>query len=73
MREVLPNRVGDAVERAALRQVTETIKKALSSMRCPVHGGRPRVKVKGRSLDKLNFEVEGCCQELIDKAVKQLK
>ena len=29
-REVSPNRVGDVVEKAALRQVTESIKKALS-------------------------------------------
>lgn len=72
-RKVSPNRVGDALEKAILQEVADNVKKALSSVRCREHGERPRVKVKGRSLDSLSFEVEGCCQELIDAAGKKLK
>jgi len=72
-RKVSPNRVSDAVEKAILQEVADNVKKALSSVRCPQHGERPRVKVKGSSLDRLNYVVEGCCQKLIDEAVKRLK
>jgi len=72
-KKVSPNRVGDELEKAIFKQVTENIKKALSSVRCPEHGEHPNVVVKGRSMDKLNFEVHGCCQNLIDLATSKLK
>lgn len=72
-RKVNPNHIGNVIEKAVLQQVAENIKKSLSSVRCAEHGQTPKVKVKGSSLDKLSFEVEGCCQPLIDKALTKLK
>lgn len=72
-RKISPNRVTDALECAILQEVTQSIKKALTSIRCPMHGGCPSVKATGRSLPSLSYEVEGCCQELIDRAVEKLK
>ena len=72
-KKVSPNRVGDELEKAIFKQVTENIKKALSSVRCPEHGEYPKVIVKGRSMDKLNFDIHGCCQNLIDLATSKLK
>lgn len=72
-RKVSPDRIGDELEKAILKQVTENIIKALSSVRCPEHGKPPEVIVKGRTIDKLNFEIQGCCQKLIDLATGKLK
>ena len=72
-RRVNPNNIGDAIEKAVYQQVSDTVKKSLSSVRCPEHGQRPTVKIKGRNLDNLSFEVNGCCQDLIDLAINKLK
>ncbi len=72
-RKVNPNQIGNALEKAVLQQVVDGVKKSLGSIRCSEHGQRPAVKVKGRSLDNLSFEVKGCCQPLIDQTIKKLK
>ncbi len=72
-RKVNPNQISDALEKAVLQEVTDSVKKSLSSVQCSEHGQKPTVKVKGRNLNKLSFEVKGCCQSLIDQALKKLK
>ena len=72
-RKVNPNKIGNEIEKSILQQVSNDIKKALSSVRCQEHGQAPSVTVKGKSLDNLSFEVKGCCQELIDEALKKLQ
>lgn len=72
-KKVHPNNIGDALEKALLGEITSNIKKAIGSVKCSEHGNSPSVKVKGRSLDKLSFEVGGCCQGLIDTALKKLQ
>ena len=72
-KRVDPSRVGDAFEKAILQQAIDHVKKALQSVRCKEHGKQPKVVVKGRSLDKLSFEISGCCQLLIDEATARLK
>lgn len=72
-RKVSPDRFGNELEKAILKQVTENITKTLSSVRCPEHGQHPKVTVKGRTIDKLSFEIHGCCQRLTDLATKKLK
>lgn len=71
--KVSPNCIGDEIEKAVLKEVIENVKKALSSIRCSEHGQYPKVTVKGKTIDKLTFEVQGCCQPLIDAAMKKLK
>ena len=47
-------------------QFENSIKKQVGGSVCPEHGLHPTVKVKGRNIDKIEFEVSGCCQQLID-------
>jgi actin-like ATPase involved in cell morphogenesis len=72
-KKVNPKSFGNAIEQAILNQVTEHIKKTVGSVRCSEHHQAPKIKVKGRSLDKLSFEVSGCCEQLIEKVKQKLK
>jgi hypothetical protein len=72
-RKVSPNRVADELEKALLSEVAANVKKALGSVTCPEHGQRPKVVVKGRDIKNLSWEVKGCCQKLIDSAMKKLR
>lgn len=72
-RKVSPRNMGNAVESALLQSVQESISKAVGSARCPEHGQKPKIKVKGRKLDSLSFEVSGCCEQMIETVKKKLK
>jgi hypothetical protein len=56
-----------------LNQFTDSIKKQVGGSVCPEHGLHPTVKVKGRNFDKVEFEVSGCCQKVIDIVNARLK
>ena len=47
--------------------------KKVGSIRCPEHNKSANIKGKGRSLDKLKFEVSGCCEKLINKVKLKLR
>ena len=66
-RKVNPNNVKDVLESAILSQVAESIKKSVGNLRCAEHGQSPKIKVKGRNLDNLSFNISGCCEDLIEK------
>lgn len=72
-RKVKPNNVGDALENAVVSSVAESIKKSVGSIRCKEHNQSPIIKVKGRSLDSLSFEVSGCCEALTQEITEKLK
>lgn len=72
-RSVSPSRLQDEFEKAIYSQVRDNIAKALRGVRCSEHGEAPTVIVKGRSMSDLKFEVQGCCQDLIDRSLKQLQ
>jgi hypothetical protein len=72
-RKVSPGNMGNALESTVLKSVQESIIKSVGSAQCPEHGQRPKVKVKGRNLDSLSFEVSGCCDQLIETVKKKLK
>jgi len=72
-RKVSPRNMGDALESAMLQSVQDSIAKSVGSARCPEHGQKPKIKVKGRNLDSLTFEVSGCCDSLIDEVKRKLK
>ena len=71
-KKVKPDQVGNALEKAVFQRVTESVKEALSSVQCSEHGERPTVIVKGKTIDKISFEIRGCCQSLIDRTLKKL-
>lgn len=72
-KRVDPKNIANALEQAVLKQVSEGVVKSLNSVRCAEHNQTPNVTVKGLSLDKLSFEITGCCQALIDAATAKLK
>jgi hypothetical protein len=57
---------------AIRRQVVQHVEDRLKGIECAEHGERPRVVVTG-SLKRPHFMVEGCCQDLIDRALAALK
>jgi hypothetical protein len=63
----------DGWESDLAKQVGANVANKLRSVTCPTHGQAPTVVVKGRTLDELGFEVRGCCQQLVDKALAQLR
>ncbi len=71
-RKMSPRNVGDTLESAMLQSIQDSISKAVGSARCPEHGQKPIIKVKGRNLDSLKFEVSGCCDSLIEEAKRKL-
>ena len=71
-RRVNPSQVGDAIEKAILKGIEETVAKKLNAVVCRQHGNRPSVICKGKSAQSLKFEISGCCQSLIDAAKSKL-
>ena len=63
-RTVSPRNLKGALEGAILENVQSSIKKSVGTVRCSKHGTSPKVLVKGRNLDSLQFEVSGCCDTL---------
>ncbi len=71
-RKVRPNQIGDALEKALLQKVEDDIKKKVATVRCPEHGQAAQIVASGRSIDKLRFDIKGCCEKLISDVKKKL-
>jgi len=71
-RKVNPRNMKDALESAVLESVADSVKKDIGSLICSEHGKAPKIKIKGRNLDNLSFEISGCCDNLIKKVEAQL-
>jgi hypothetical protein len=56
---------------ALKKQVLQHLGDRLRGIQCEEHHRRPRVVVTG-SLRRPDFRVEGCCQDLIDRALEAL-
>lgn len=71
-RKIRPNDIGNQLEKAIFSQVRDNIAGKLRGIRDPESGSRPKVVVKGRSLDKLSFEVSGS-PKLIEEVKRRLR
>ena len=71
-RKVHPNKVGDALEAATIESIKKQIIAKVVSIRDPQTGERPRIKIKGRDLRNLSFEVSGS-EELIQRVKERLR
>ncbi len=71
-RKVDPRKIGDALERAVYDSVIKQITQKVGNIRDPKTGKRPKIKVKGRNLDNLSYEISGS-EELIEKVKQKLK
>jgi hypothetical protein len=72
-RKVTQSNMDNALESALLQSMQESITKSVGAARCPAHGQSPKIKVMGRNLNSLSFEVSGCCNQLIETVNKNLK
>ncbi|TYR36069.1 hypothetical protein FY036_01515 [Mesorhizobium microcysteis] len=71
-RSVRPNDIANQLEKAMLKQVRDGITKKLRTVRDPETGEAPTVKVVGRSLDNLSFEVVGS-PALVEEVKRRLR
>jgi hypothetical protein len=70
---VEPHDMKDALDVMFLEHLINEISNRLGSLLCKKHGLEPKIKVKGQSLDTLNYEITGCCNDIINEARKKLK
>ena len=61
------------LEKAALEAAAEAVTKTVRSMRCPTHSQGAKIIAKGRNVDALNFQISGCCDELIEAVKAKLQ
>jgi hypothetical protein len=71
-RSIRPDQLAREMEKAMLKKVEDSVKKTVSRIRCRTHGQHARVSVRRATGSKMNFDVSGCCDELIDEVRKQL-
>jgi hypothetical protein len=69
---ITPDEVDDLRERAALRQIEQSIRNRVGGLRCPAHGASPRLTATGPRVDALEFELAGCCDELMQRTTASL-
>ena len=62
----------DVLDILFLKHIREKINESIASIHCNKHGKQPSVTVKGQNIDNLNYEVSGCCEDLINKVNKRL-
>jgi hypothetical protein len=62
----------DAIMKAALTSLKKQISERLEGIECPEHHQHPQVTISGAG-DDLKFNIEGCCQKLIEKAQNALQ
>ena len=70
---VEPHEMKDVLDVMFLEHLYHEISNCLGTLQCEKHGLEPKVKVKGQSLDEVNYEITGCCKELINEAQKKIK
>lgn len=63
---------GDDLEKAVLKAAAESVTKTVRSMRCPTHGEGAKIIVKGRTVEGLDFEISGCCDELTEAVTAKI-
>lgn len=66
-RKVNSSNMKNALEKALISDLTDSLKKSTWGIRCASHGEIPKLKVKGNNLDNLSIEVNGCCDALIER------
>lgn len=71
-RRVDPRNMKDTLEAAVMDAVSKQIRQKIGSCRCSTHGKAPSVVAKGRDLGTLSFQVNGCCDQLIEDVKHRL-
>jgi len=64
--------VEDIRERAILGEIKRSIEERVGALRCAEHDAVPRLTATGSRADALEFDLSGCCQDLLAKATARL-
>jgi len=72
-KKVDPKNIRNELERALYETVVEEIEEKIINIRDPKTGEHPKIKVVGKSLDKLTFEITASSEALIARTKKALK
>ena len=64
--------VENVQERAVLREIERSVRDRVGGLRCPEHGAFPKLTATGSRADALDFDLTGCCQDLIEKTTTAL-
>ena len=71
--KVQPEKMKDVLDILFLKHIRKKINNSIDSIHCNEHGKQASVLVKGENIDNLNYEVSGCCEDLIKKVKKKIK
>lgn len=63
----------DSMERQLLESLAHRLANVLGEVRCETHGLTPSVRVIGEDVHHLEFRITGCCADLINKAMDQVR
>jgi hypothetical protein len=69
---VAPDDVEDVRERSVLKQIEQSIRDRIGGLSCPEHGAYPRLTATGQRADALDFELSGCCEDLMKRTTTSL-
>jgi hypothetical protein len=70
--EVELDQLEDVRERAVLSEIARSLRDRVGGLRCAEHGAKPKLTATGSRADALEFELAGCCQELIERTTASL-
>jgi len=71
-RETEIRELENRTERAVLEELAHSLRIRLVGVECAVHKQGPQITASGDVVDDLAFDLAGCCQKLIDRAVAAL-
>lgn len=57
---------------AMVNEIADQVKLELEQMRCDVHGEQPSVIITAKSIDNIEFQISGCCDQLKDRVTEKL-
>lgn len=65
--------VEDIRERAILGEIKRSIEERVGALRCSEHGAFPKLTASGSRADALEFDLAGCCQDLLARTAARLE
>jgi hypothetical protein len=71
-KEVHPSQFGDKLKEAAVEAVKDSLQAKIEAVRCPVHNQNAKAVLKETTGGKLNYDIQGCCDELIEEVKRSL-
>lgn len=70
--EIAPDDVEDVRERSVLKQIEQSIRNRVGELSCREHGASPRLTATGSRADTLEFELSGCCEDVMKRTTESL-